>query len=424
MKHLKIGLFGFGCVGQGLYENINNSRNFKGEISRICVKNRNKYRALPEELFTFDKEELLNDPELDVIVELIDDADAALDIVSTALKNGKSVVTANKKMVAEHLEYLVQLQEETGRAVLYEGAVCASIPIIRTLEEYFGHEPLVEVKGICNGSTNYILTRVFEEGLNYQKALQQAQELGFAETDPSLDVQGYDPKFKLSILLTHTFGVFIAPNQIVNLGIDKLKAFDLDFARDRGLKIKLVAQAAVQNGQLYAYVLPQFIEGDHSLTHVNNEFNALVLTGDFCDDQLFIGKGAGSLPTGAAVLSDISALSYDYRYEYKKIGQEQVQFSNDQLLEVYVSFERPKDVALEDFETITHSQLCFGECYVTGQIRLEKLLKASWKSNDRVSLIQLPKNAPLSKVPLSIGALEAEIEELKKAGDLREKISV
>lgn len=425
MKHIKIGLFGFGCVGQGLYETLNTSKNFAGEISRICVKNKNKDRALPASLFTYDKEEILNDPTIDIIVELIDDANAALDIVTTALKNGKSVVTANKKMVAEHLEYLVQLQKETGRAVLYEGAVCGSIPIIRTLEEYFGHEPLKEVRGIFNGSTNYILTKIFEERLDYTKALNQAQEQGFAETDPTLDVQGFDPKYKLSILLTHAFGIHVAPGEIVNLGINRLKSADLEFARDRGLKIKLLAHAERIDNKVYAYVLPQFVNSSNNLTSVQNEFNAVTLNGEFCDDQLFIGKGAGSLPTGAAVLSDISALSYDYQYEYKKhhnLGH--LHFSNDRLVDVYVSFDGPNDLALEDFESISANYFCFDRCYVKGKISLQKLLKPEWQTNDKISLIQLSEgDFDISKT-LSITSLEAEIKELKKGQKIREKISL
>lgn len=425
MKHIKIGLFGFGCVGQGLYETLNSSKNFAGEITRICVKNKNKDRALPASLFTFEKEEILNDPTIDIIVELIDDASAALDIVTAALKNGKSVVTANKKMVAEHLEYLVQLQKETGRTVLYEGAVCGSIPIIRTLEEYFGHEPLKEVRGIFNGSTNYILTKIFEERLDYAKALSQAQEQGFAETDPSLDVQGFDPKYKLSILLTHAFGIHVAPEKIVNLGINRLKPADLEFARDRGLKIKLLAHAERIDDQVYAYVLPQFVNSSNNLTSIQNEFNAVTLNGDFCDDQLFIGKGAGSLPTGAAVLSDISALSYDYQYEYKKhYNQGHLHFSNDRLVDVFVSFDGPNDLVLEDFESISANYFCFDRCYVKGKISLEKLLKPEWQTNDKISLIQLSQgDFDLSKT-LTITSLEAEIKELKRGQKIREKISV
>lgn len=425
MQHIKIGLFGFGCVGQGLYETLNTSKNFGGEITRICVKNRNKDRALPAEIFTYDKEDILNDQNIDIIVELIDDADAALQIVTAALKSGKSVVTANKKMVAENLEYLVELQKETGRALLYEGAVCGSIPIIRTLEEYFGHEPIKEIRGIFNGSTNYILTKIFDEKLDYNKALSQAQEQGFAETDPSLDVQGYDPKYKLSILLTHAFGIHVAPEKIVNLGINRLKPADLQFARDRGLTVKLLAQAECVEDKVYAYVVPQFVNTDNNLSSIRNEFNAVTLNGDFCDDQLFIGKGAGSLPTGAAVLSDISALSYDYAYEYKKhynLGH--LHFTNDRLLDVYVSFDGPNDIVLKDFESVSANYFCFDRCYVKGQIRLERLLTPEWQNNDKISLIQLSEGDFDLSNTLSISTLEAEIKELKKGHKIREKISV
>jgi homoserine dehydrogenase len=425
MQHIKIGLFGFGCVGQGLYETLNTSKNFAGEITRICVKSRKKNRALPANVFTYDKQDILNDDTIDIIVELIDDADAALHIVTAALKSGKSVVTANKKMVAENLEYLVELQKETGRALLYEGAVCGSIPIIRTLEEYFGHEPLKEVRGIFNGSTNYILTKVFEEKLDYQRALSQAQEQGFAETDPTLDVQGYDPKYKLSILLTHAFGIHVAPEKIVNLGINRLKPADLEFARDRGLGIKLLGQAVSIEEQVYAYVVPQFVNKGNNLSSIRNEFNAVTLNGDFCDDQLFIGKGAGSLPTGAAVLSDISALSYDYRYEYKKhYNQGRLHFTNDRLLNVYVSFGGPDDVVLEDFESVSSSFFCYDRCYVIGQISLERLQKPEWQRNDRISLIQLSNTDFDLSERQSIPGLEEEIKELKKGRKIREKLSV
>ncbi len=425
MKNIKIGLFGFGCVGQGLYETLNSSKNFAGEISRICIKNPNKARKLPAKLFTDKKKDILFDESIDVIVELIDDADAALDIVTTALKNNKSVVTANKKMVAENLEYLVELQEQTGKAVLYEGAVCGSIPIIRTLEEYFGHEPLNQIKGIFNGSTNYILTKIFDENLNYKKALTQAQELGFAETDPTLDVKGFDAKYKLSILLTHAFGIHVPPTQIVNLGIDDLKVADLEYAREKGLKIKLIAQAQRIEDKVYAFVTPQFIKPDNNLHSINNEFNAVTLNGEFCDDQLFIGKGAGSLPTGAAVLSDISALSYEYKYEYKKhynLGK--LPFSNESLLKVYVSFDSPKEIDLSDFESIQHKYFSFDHSYVIGNICINKLLNKKWLSNSNNNIILCDNGTEGTLGNLCVDSLNAEIDELKKGQELLQKISV
>src|SRR5689334_3703560 len=230
-KKLKLGLFGFGCVGQGLYHVLHETHGgVQAEIKKICVKNKNKERILPDHFFTFDKQEILNDPEIDVVVELIDDAKAAYAIVKTSLENGKAVVTANKKMLAEHLEEIYNLQQKYNQPVLYEGSVCGSIPIIRNLEEYYDNDLINSIEGIFNGSTNFILTKVFEEKKSYSEALKTAQELGFAESDPSLDVKGFDPKFKLVIAIAHTFGVFLKPEDVINIGIDKISATDLKYA--------------------------------------------------------------------------------------------------------------------------------------------------------------------------------------------------
>ncbi|WP_420388249.1 homoserine dehydrogenase [Roseivirga sp.] len=425
MKNINIGLFGFGCVGQGLYETLNNSKNFAGQIAKICIKNPEKKRKLSADLFTTQKEEIINDPNIDIVVELIDDAEAALDIVVSALQSGKSVVTANKKMVAENLEYLVELQQQTGKAVLYEGAVCGSIPIIRTLEEYFGHEPLNEVKGIFNGSTNYILTKIFEDRLDYPSVLKEAQDLGFAESDPTLDVQGYDPKFKLSILLTHAFGIHVPPSEITNLGIDRLKTADLEYARSNGYTIKLVSQARRIGEKVFGFVIPQFVKPHHKLADIRNEFNAVTLDGEFCDEQLFIGKGAGSLPTGAAVLSDISALSYDYKYEYKKhynLGK--LPFSNQSPVKVYVSYNSPEQVDLQDFESIQEKYFSFDHCYVIGNICLGKLQKDDWRNNKNINVVLTAEDSQTGLGNLCVNDLKDEIDELKKGQKIRERITI
>nr|HNH59743.1 homoserine dehydrogenase [Cyclobacteriaceae bacterium] len=312
-KTLTLGLFGFGCVGQGLYHVLEETHGLKATIKKIVVKNKEKQRPLSKNLFTFDKEAVLNDPEIDVVVELIDDANAAFEILKTALKNGKHVVTATKKMIAEHLEEIFYLQQQYDRSVLYEGAVCGSIPILRNLEEYYDNDLLTGIEGIFNGSTNYILTKVFEEKKGYAEALKQAQDLGFAESDPRLDVQAFDPKFKLTIAIAHAFGVFVKPEDIINIGIDKISDLDLKFAREKGYAIKLIARAIRVDGKIYGLVAPQFVEAENPLSNIRLEYNAVQLQGAFADKQLFVGKGAGSYPTGSAVLSDISALTYDYR---------------------------------------------------------------------------------------------------------------
>ncbi|HEY5918132.1 MAG TPA: homoserine dehydrogenase [Chryseolinea sp.] len=392
-RHLRLGLFGFGCVGQGLYHVLDETPGIKAEIKKICVKHKNKPRPLSEDLFTFDAADVLNDPEIDVVVELIDDADAAFEIVRTALQNGKAVVTANKKMLAEHLEEIYDLQQQYGKPVLYEGSVCGSIPIIRNLEEYYDNDLLTGIEGIFNGSTNYILTKVFEERTSYSDALKTAQQLGFAESDPSLDVKGFDPKFKLVIAIAHTFGVFVKPEEIINIGIDRISDIDLKFARDNCYAIRLIARAFKVNNQVFGFVAPQFIESTHPLYAVRNEYNAVQVQSAFAEQQLFVGKGAGSYPTGSAVLSDISALTYDYRYEYKKLHQiHDLKFSNRLTVEAFVSFDQGTKISISDFEQFESGYASHGRHYMVGKVSLEKL--SEWSKLDGVGIILAP-NATL-----------------------------
>src|SRR3569833_2084737 len=213
-KKLNIGLFGFGVVGQGLYDIIR-TKNLNLEIVKIAIKDATKKRSLPSHLFTTDRDELINNTE------------AAFEIVSRSLSSCKNVVSASKKMIALHLEELIELQHKYGTSLLYEGSVCGSIPIIRNLEEYYDNELLHSVSGIFNGSSNYILSKGFNEGLSYDMALQQAQDLGFAETDPTSDVGGFDAKYKLVIAAAHAYGVNVKPDDVFNIGIQNLSSHDL-----------------------------------------------------------------------------------------------------------------------------------------------------------------------------------------------------
>lgn len=386
-KKLKIGLFGFGVVGQGLYHVLNETHGVKAEIARICVKDRNKKRSLPAGIFTFEADDILNDPAIDVVVELIDDAKAAFKIVKAAVQNGKHVVTANKRMLAENLDAIYQLQQAYNRSILYEGSVCGSIPILRNLEEYYDNDLITSIEGIFNGSTNYILTKVFEERKSYAEALKGAQDSGFAESDPSLDVKGFDPKFKLTIAIAHTFGVFVKPEEIINIGIDKISAIDLKYARENNLTIKLVARAYKLDGKIVGLVAPQFIPADHMLANVRNEYNAVLVQGAFAEKQVFIGKGAGSYPTASAVLSDISALTFDYRYEYKKFTQgDGLPFSNDAQLEVVISFTEKDTVLPADFKNFKGGYQGHGLQYMTGTVSFHQLKELAARQDVSVLL--------------------------------------
>jgi homoserine dehydrogenase len=388
-KKLIIGLFGFGVVGEGIYRVLKQTPTLQAEIKKICIKHPDKKRNAPDELFTTDADLLLNDHEINVIVELIDDAEAAWHIVSTSLSGGKAVVSANKKMIATHLAELLQLQVDNNASFLYEAAVCGSIPVIRNLEEYYDNDMLNSVTGIINGSTNYILTRMNEDGMAYSEALKLAQDLGFAESDPTLDVQGTDAANKLTIILNHAYGIVSDPEDIMCKGITQLHPADSVYAKEKGYSIKLVARALrVNHSDVAAYVLPTFVGPRSQLFNVRFEFNGVIIGTRLADEQFIYGKGAGRYPTSSAVLSDIAALRYGYKYEYKK-SHTGVNYSvsNNHLLKIYVSCEQMSHIELSDFTTIDETYNSLTRKYVTGSIEFDKLCKAAWINNPANSVI-------------------------------------
>lgn len=389
---LTIGLVGFGVVGEGIYRVLQQTPSIQATIKRVCIKHPDKKRAAPASLFTNDYTKLIDDPEINVIIELIDDAAEAFKIVTAAFRAKKSVVTANKKLVAEHLPQLLQLHQEAGVSFLYEGAVCGSIPIIRNLEEYYDNDLLQSICGIVNGSTNYILTKV-AGGLTYKEALQEAQQLGFAESNPALDVEGTDAANKLTILLAHAYGIITSPDRLLYTGITGLQTTDAAYAEEKGYRVKLIAQSyKLANGKVAAYVWPQFVTAENQLYNVANEYNGLVVESGLADKQFLYGKGAGRYPTSSAVVSDISALRYAYKYEYRKlIQQKKARLAEDYFLKVYVSFSNWADVAKEDFEQITEFHSTADRQYLTGLIHVDKLRKAAWRRAPSVSIILLPK---------------------------------
>ena len=391
-KQLTIGLFGFGVVGEGLYKVLQQTPSLKASIKKVCIKNAAKKRNAPEALFTSDKNELLQDPTINVIVEVIDDSVAAFEIVSTALKNGKSVVSASKKMIADNLPALLALQKETDLPFLYEAAACASIPVIRNLEEYYDNDLLHSIKAIVNGSTNFILTKMFEEKLDFSEALLLAQQLGFAESNPKLDVEGYDALNKWTILLNHAYGIVSAPTEILFTGIQNVQGSDAVVAKEKGFDIKLIGQAKkLKNGKVAAFVLPQFVPTSDPLSFVKNEYNGVVIESGFADKQFFYGKGAGSFPTASPVLSDIAALRYNYKYEYKKLYHHQPhELSNDYYLKVYVSFDDWKYIPREDFEWIEEWHAQAERKYLIGVLHCNKLINNSWWKQNNTSLVLTP----------------------------------
>jgi len=391
-NNLSIGLFGFGVVGKGLFDVLHSTPTLQASIKKICIKNNSKPRSIAAESFTTDADILLDDESINVIVELIDDADAAFIIVKKALQNGKAVVSANKKMIAEHFEELYELQQKHQTPFLYEAACCASMPIIRNLEEYYDNDLLQSFRGIINGSTNFILTKIFQEQVEFNEALLQAKALGFAESNPILDIGGFDAANKLSILLAHSFGIIAKTDRFIFNGIENISLHDATVAKEKKFSIKLVANAQkLKNGKLAAFVLPQFVTEADDLYHVHNEFNAITTESSFADKHFFKGKGAGAFPTASAVLSDISALRYKYKYEYKKIAhQTDTILSNDYYVKVFVSIDDITKVDRNDFEWVEEWHNEYNYSWLIGVVHAEKLFASQWWKQPGISLIACP----------------------------------
>jgi len=374
-QKLKIGLFGFGVVGQGLYDVLQKSPAPDVKVLKICVK-RKIERTLPDRMFCFNPDEILENDDINTIVELIDNADDAYTIVKKALLNGKNVVSANKKMLAENFSELINLAKEKNVSLLYEASACGSIPVIRNLEEYYDNDLLLSVTGILNGSSNYILSKIFDSHQSYDEALKNAQNLGFAESNPAFDVDGFDSLYKLIILTMHSFGVIVPPDEVLNYGISNISEFDINYAREKGYKIKLVGQVErLQNKKITLFVLPRFVTKDKYIYSVEDEFNGVVIKGLAYDKQFMFGKGAGGHPTGSAVLSDISALCHSYRYEYKKANYfGGFHYFKEGAIEVYLRYKNPE--VLKNFEFSSVSEEYHGPeyHYKIGFMRLDKLI--------------------------------------------------
>jgi homoserine dehydrogenase len=317
---VNIGLFGFGVVGQGFY-NLLKAQQPKGlQILKIAVKDPLKKRNLSSSNFVFNEEELLFNPNLDLIVEVTNDPEAAYRIVKYGLQKGIPVVSASKKMLAGRLEELVRLSKQTGTLLLYEASVAAAIPVIQTLENYFDSEAPTRLRGIINGTTNYILSLMKLEGLSFEDALKLAQNEGFAESDPSSDVDGWDAAFKLSILNLHAFGVILDPLDITRFGIRNISSEDVEIAKKKNAEIKLLAVSIPTNNGLASWVLPSEVNNADPISAVKFENNAIELDFPFNGNVFASGKGAGSFPTGSAVLKDvIQAARNSLKYNYNKL---------------------------------------------------------------------------------------------------------
>jgi homoserine dehydrogenase len=313
--NINIGIIGLGTVGCGTVEVLRRHAgvlaqrtNCKLRITRIATRTPDRPRPIvfDRALVSSDVDALLNDPDIHIIAELIGGVDPARDYVLRAIANGKSVVTANKELIAKHGSEITEAANRAGVDFLFEGSVGGGIPLIKPMRESLVGNRVQSLIGIVNGTTNYILTKMTREGLNFNEVLSEAQELGYAETDPTADVDGFDSMYKLAILANIAFGTPVSLNDIYREGIRSITARDIEYARELGYVIKLVALGRQHlDGQIELRVHPALLPQTHPLANVSDVFNAVLVHGDAVGDVMFYGRGAGMEPTGSAVVGDI-----------------------------------------------------------------------------------------------------------------------
>lgn len=318
MKRAGVAILGLGVVGGGTYKILTEHREFyrrtqNVDISVESVLVRNKQRALdlgvPEENVAGSIAEVIANPNVDIVVECIGGVEAAKDYVLAALNEGKSVVTSNKELVCKYSHELERAARRNGCGLYFEASCVGGVPVIRTLLDGVQSNQISGLMGIINGTTNYILTKMTDLGLDYNEVLKDAQAKGFAEADPTADVEGIDVANKLSILMALAFDKYVPPTEIPTVGISKITMDDIEAAKAKGCKIKLIAQAKKVGDSVEYNVKPMEIENAHPLAGVSNEFNAIYVTGNAVDEVMFYGKGAGALPTGSAIVGDILAIA-------------------------------------------------------------------------------------------------------------------
>tara|TARA_B100000809_G_C15136658_1_gene530911 strand:+ start:3619 stop:5145 length:1527 start_codon:yes stop_codon:yes gene_type:complete len=364
--------YGFGVVAQGFY-NYLQVNNEEERLHTVIIKDVSKKRKEINAIIETTNENTIRDKDVDVIVELISSSEEAYGIVAENLEIGKKVISANKKLIAENLQDLIVKEKGNNGTFLYEGAVCGSIPIIRILNDFYASEPIQSVKGIFNGSSNYILSQLFNKEVSYEDALKQAQELGFAEADPTSDVGGFDALYKLVILTAHSFGKIIQPDQVLNFGIENISKNDIELAKKLNLKIKLIAKSELKSGKLSLSVLPTLVDSASDLYQVENEYNAVEINSKNVGLQLYKGKGAGSLPTASVVYSDLNAIDENYSYSYKKLNQSHIVLDNFSQVDVIINIPNKGGVETLPFNVSYLTKVADEENYFYAKTTLNEI---------------------------------------------------
>ena len=313
-KIIRAALLGFGTVGTGVYKVLQKQKEdmipklgSQIEIKKILVRNLEKAAAKVEDpaVLTNNWDEIVNDPEIDIVIELIGGIEPARSYILAAINAGKHVVTANKDLVASEGKKILAAAKRNGKDFLYEASVAGGIPIIRPVKQCLAANHITELMGIFNGTTNFILTKMSQEGMEFGDALRLAQDMGYAEADPTADVEGLDAGRKVAILASAAFNSRVTFEDVYTEGITKITATDIEYAKEMGCTIKLLGVAKDTPEGIEARVHPMLIDSNHPLATVNDSYNAVFLTGDAVQDTMFYGRGAGELPTASAVVGDI-----------------------------------------------------------------------------------------------------------------------
>jgi len=313
VKKLKVAIAGLGTIGSGvahILEEHSKQSNTKIELIQILEHDHSSnavktWMKKNQKLFCKNPDVIIDNQEIDVIVETIGGKEFARDLIIKALENGKHVISANKDLIAVHGKELIEIARKNKRHLLFEAAVAGAIPVLRLLKDYLHVQDIKAMRGILNGTTNYILSEMEEKNITFSNALSSAQQKGFAEQDPSNDIKGIDARYKLVILTYLITGKWFEPEQIKLEGIDHLELADFEYAERMGKRIKLIANLCLNKNKLQVYVVPLMIEKDDILAKVSGSTNAITLSGEFSEDITLIGKGAGSLPTASAIVADL-----------------------------------------------------------------------------------------------------------------------
>ncbi|NMM63563.1 homoserine dehydrogenase [Clostridium sp. P21] len=337
MEKVRIALLGLGNVGKGVWNILKNNREtimkragYDIEIAKILVRNTGKNRGVgvPDEILTTNVDEIFNDDSIKIVVEVIGGVEPAKDYILNAIRRKKHIVTANKLLIATNGEQIFKEARDMGVIINFEASVAGGIPVINSINESLTANKIQEVVGIINGTTNYILTKMTLEGMDFESALKEAQQKGYAEADPTSDVEGYDAVYKLAILTTLAFETKVNVDDIYVEGITKVRPKDIEYAKELGYVIKLLAIVKDVNGKLEVRVHPTMIPAIHTLANVNDSFNAILIKGNAVGDLMLCGRGAGELPTGSAVVSDIISV---LRNDREGLNASDVQYNNREI---------------------------------------------------------------------------------------------